>query len=111
MTFSNLKLSNMKTQSFVVLFSLALLSASLINNAEANTSISSPYDKESVSKPIISKAEAISAVKRKLGGKVLSVNLIQSQGPAVYRVKILLDKGRVRTVFVDAANGRVVRIR
>jgi len=101
----------MKTKSLLVLIMIVLISFSTISHAEASSSISSPYDKDSVSKPIISKAQAISAVKQKLHGKVLSVSLIKSQGPPVYRVKVLLDKGRVRTVFVDAANGRVVRIR
>ncbi len=72
----------------------------------------SPYEKEAVPrKQMISKGEAITVVKRELDGKVLSATLIDSQGPPVYRVKMLLSKGRVRTVFVDATNGRVVRIR
>lgn len=62
-------------------------------------------------KAVISKGQAIAAVKNQMAGKVLSANLIKSQGPPVYRVKLLLEKGRVRTVFVDATNGRVIRIR
>ncbi|HFB64590.1 MAG TPA: hypothetical protein ENJ60_03530 [Aeromonadales bacterium] len=63
------------------------------------------------SQAIISKGQAISAVKGELRGKVLSVRLIPSEGPPVYRVKILLSKGRVRTVFVDGFTAQVIRIR
>ncbi len=87
------------------------LGATQSNHAVAQSIKSSPYENESVRKQTISKGEAIAVVKRQLEGKILSVSLIDSQGPPVYRVKVLLDKGRVRTVFVDASNGRVVRIR
>lgn len=60
---------------------------------------------------VISKGQAISAVKAELRGKVLSIHLIPSDGPPVYRVKILLSKGRVRTVFVDGVSAEVIRIR
>ena len=59
---------------------------------------------------IISKSQAISAAKRQVNGKVLSATLIQSKGPAVYRVKMLVSEKRVRTVFVDGKNGVVIRI-
>jgi uncharacterized membrane protein YkoI len=101
----------MKIPCFIVLTFVAFLGIVHSKQVNANSSISSQYDSETVRKSIITKAQAISAVKSKLNGKVLSVNLIKSQGPPVYRVKVLLDKGRVRTVFVDASNGRVVRIR
>jgi len=64
------------------------------------------------SKPdVISKGEAISAVKSELRGKILSIHLIPSEGPPVYKVKLLLAKGRVRTVFVDGQSGQIIRIR
>ena len=59
---------------------------------------------------VISKSQAINAAKRQVNGKVLSATLIQSKGPAVYRVKMLVSEKRVRTVFVDGKNGVVIRI-
>lgn len=55
-------------------------------------------------------AKAASAlVKRKYGGKVLSIKLIDSKGPPVYRVKNLSDDGVVKIVFVDGLSGKVFR--
>lgn len=39
--------------------------------------------------------------------KILSVSLIDSKGPVVYRVKTLSPKGVVKTVFVDGNSGNV----
>ncbi|RPG26073.1 MAG: hypothetical protein CBC10_005415 [Gammaproteobacteria bacterium TMED50] len=39
--------------------------------------------------------------------RVLAINLIDGQGPPVYRVKTLSDKGVVRFVYVDGINGEV----
>lgn len=39
--------------------------------------------------------------------RVLAINLIDGQGPPVYRVKTLSDKGVVRFVYVDGNNGEV----
>lgn len=51
--------------------------------------------------------QAAATVKRKLGGKVLSVKLIESKGPPVYRVKTLSKSGVVKVVFVDGQSGKV----
>ena len=61
-------------------------------------------------KRTISKSSAINVAKSQVRGKVLSAKLISSKGPAVYRVKMYLDDGRVRTVFVDGDSGRVIQI-
>ena len=58
----------------------------------------------------ISKSSAISRAKSQIKGKVLSATLIASKGPSVYRIKILVGDSRVRTVFVDGATGRIIRI-
>jgi uncharacterized membrane protein YkoI len=39
--------------------------------------------------------------------KILSVSLIDSKGPVVYRVKTLSPDGVVKTVFVDGNTGNV----
>ncbi len=58
----------------------------------------------------ISKAKAISSAQRAIEGKALSASLIKSRGPAVYRVKVLLDNGRVKTILVDGCSGKVIQV-
>ena len=55
----------------------------------------------------INAQQAAAAVKQKLGGKVLSVTLIDSKGPPVYRIKTLSKSGVVKVVFVDGQSGKV----
>jgi hypothetical protein len=52
-------------------------------------------------------AGAARIVERSTGGKVLSVNRQEKKGRIMYRVKVLLPEGRVRTVMVDAETGRM----
>lgn len=59
---------------------------------------------------LISKSDAISKVKSEVNGKILSADLIESKGPPVYKIKVLLDKGRVRSVYVDGLSGKIIRI-
>jgi uncharacterized membrane protein YkoI len=60
---------------------------------------------------IISKAKAISAAQKSIEGKALSASLIESKGPPVYRVKVVLEGGRVKTILVDGCNGQVIRLK
>lgn len=46
-------------------------------------------------------------VERRTGGKVLSVHRQEKKGKTVYRVKVLLPEGRIRTLTVDAETGGV----
>lgn len=55
----------------------------------------------------INAKQAAATVKQKLGGKVLSVKLIESKGPPVYRIKTLSKSGVVKVVFVDGQSGKV----
>ncbi len=58
--------------------------------------------------PRLGSKDAASAVKRNYRNrKILSVNLIESKGPPVYRVKTLSDKGVVKYVYVDGQSGEV----
>lgn len=50
----------------------------------------------------ISKSQAASAAQSKYGGKVINV----SQRGNSYRVKLLLDSGKVKIVTVDATTGQ-----
>ncbi len=51
---------------------------------------------------IISKEQAIAIAKRRHQGKVLSADLEQNKNAPAYRVKLLTDKGRVKTVRINA---------
>ena len=39
--------------------------------------------------------------------KILSVKLIESNGPPVYKIKMLSNRGVVKFVYVDGMNGEV----
>ncbi len=75
------------------------------------TSITAPGATENrlllAAKSRIDAKQAAATVKQKLGGKVLSVKLIESKGPPVYRIKTLSKSGVVKVVFVDGQSGKV----
>jgi uncharacterized membrane protein YkoI len=52
--------------------------------------------------------EAAALVRSVSGGRILDVRLDAAAQPPVYRVKVLLDGGRVRVYRVDARTGRIV---
>jgi len=52
--------------------------------------------------------EAAALVRGASGGRILDVRFDESAQPPVYRVKVLLDGGRVRVYLVDARTGRIV---
>ncbi len=53
----------------------------------------------------ISRDQAAAAARKATGGLVLKVKL---EGKEIYRVRVLLEGERVRTVRVDARTGRVL---
>lgn len=53
----------------------------------------------------IGPSEAAAMVAQRTGGKVLKVTLEERDGREVYRVKVLLPEGRIKTVFVDKDSG------
>jgi len=56
----------------------------------------------------IGNKQAASLVKKRYqASKILSINIIQSKGPPVYRVKTLSSTGVVKYVFVDGITGDV----
>ena len=55
----------------------------------------------------VGKAQAAEKARAKHGGKVLDVSEKVRDGKKVYRVKLLLDGGKVIYVTVDGGNGRV----
>jgi len=53
----------------------------------------------------ISSSDAATLVVKKTGGKVLKVTEEERKGQWVYRVKVLLPEGRVKTLFVSKESG------
>lgn len=56
----------------------------------------------------IGKSGAAEAARSAYGGKVLSVEELKKDGKTRYRVKLLLDGGRIKYVTVDGSSGKVV---
>ncbi|MCO1334049.1 PepSY domain-containing protein [Microbulbifer sp. OS29] len=93
---------------FVTVFLPALCTASLNGYAT--------YERESfhpqflrVQGGEISRDRAASLVKKRFGGKILSISETNRQGRTVYRVKGLSAKSQVYVVFVDKQSGRISR--
>ncbi len=50
---------------------------------------------------------AANVVRQATGGRVLSVNRVNTNSGPAYKVKVLFKSGRMRVVLVDAASGSV----
>jgi uncharacterized membrane protein YkoI len=59
--------------------------------------------------PSVSADEAVALVRAQSGGRILNLRLENRAGPAVYRVKVLLEGGRVRVYRVDASTGKILQ--
>lgn len=55
----------------------------------------------------VDKSMAAELARQAYGGKVLSVDEIKEDGQTVYRVKLLLEGGRIKIVTVDGNSGKV----
>jgi uncharacterized membrane protein YkoI len=54
----------------------------------------------------VSRDEAAARAQQQTGGRVLSVDLADAGGRAVWRVKVVTPRGDVRVVMVDAGTSR-----
>ncbi|HYF16275.1 MAG TPA: PepSY domain-containing protein [Ramlibacter sp.] len=54
----------------------------------------------------VSRDDAAAAAQRQTGGRVLSVDMADAGGRAMWRVKVVTPRGEVRVVMVDAGPGR-----
>ena len=59
--------------------------------------------------PPVSADQAAAVVRAKSGGRILGVRRENNARGPVYRVKVLLDGGRVRVYRVDAGTGRILQ--
>ena len=51
---------------------------------------------------VISKSQAIYNAKRRIKGKVVAANLVKKGKRSVYKVRVLIDKKRVKTITIPA---------
>ncbi|MEE4299690.1 MAG: PepSY domain-containing protein [Pseudomonadales bacterium] len=58
--------------------------------------------------PVLSINDAASRAQDRFGGQVISISPAEQDGRRGYRVKILLESGRVKTLFVEARTGAVI---
>ena len=58
--------------------------------------------------PVMSINDAASRAQDRFGGQVISISPAEQDGRRGYRVKILLESGRVKTLFVEARTGTVI---
>lgn len=54
----------------------------------------------------VSRDDAAALAQRQSGGRVLAVERAESGGRAVWRVKLVTDRGEVRVILVDVATGQ-----
>lgn len=55
----------------------------------------------------VNTSDAAALVAKKTGGKVLKVTEEERNGQWVFRVKVLMPEGRVKTLFVDKQTGSI----
>lgn len=106
------RLSRHRRRRWQALLFVGLLGAPLILGTLALTSPSltasglTPWTLAQASQ--VSASEAARIVQEHFGGRVLNVDTRVREGRPVYRVKILQDNGRIRSVLVDPQSGRIL---
>jgi uncharacterized membrane protein YkoI len=58
--------------------------------------------------PVLSINDAASRAQNTFGGQVISITPAEQDGRRGFRVKVLLDSGRVKTLFVESRTGSVI---
>ena len=56
----------------------------------------------SAERAYISKAQAIDIARQRSNGKILSAKLVQREQHAFYKIKVLTDQGRIKTLRINA---------
>ncbi len=84
-----------KLSVLILLFSLLISFALAADKKQKNTN--SKYQCQ-----LISRGEAINQAKSRMKGKVVGVQLTEKNDRSVYRVRILVDNKRIKTISVQA---------
>ena len=66
-----------------------------------------PTASQTASPAQVQEMQAASIARANTGGRVLDVRPLQNETPSAYRVRLLVDPGRVRTIIVDADSGLI----
>ncbi|MEH6358942.1 MAG: PepSY domain-containing protein [Pseudomonadales bacterium] len=56
----------------------------------------------SAERAYISKAQAIDIARQRTNGKILSADLVRREQHAFYKIKVLTDQGRIKTLRINA---------
>lgn len=83
---------------------LFILALSLLLASQA-IQASSPVLRR-VAAAAITLEQAVTQVRQQTGGRILAAETVQENGRRVHRIKVLTPDHSVRTVRVDAGNGR-----
>ena len=59
--------------------------------------------------PIITLKQALEVAQTAMPGNVLGNELVQKEGSQVYSVKILTPQGVIKTIYIDAIKGELVK--
>jgi hypothetical protein len=86
----------------------ALVAAVALPVAAAPAGLLARQDSARGVAPAISLSDAASRVQRRYGGQIIAVAPSEQGGRRGMRVKVLLDDGRVKTLFVDERTGEVI---
>jgi len=89
-----------------LLFALALVVAPVMSAEASKDKGTNKLQREKKTQKyechLISRAEAIKQAKRKVNGKVVGVQLSDRGSRSVYKVRMLVDQKRVKTVSINA---------
>lgn len=78
-----------------------------VSSSKAGNNLFDADERQPVSAPKISPAEAADLVRRQVGGQVMSVNTQHKDSGVVYGVKVL-NAGRMRVIHVDGHSGQLL---
>ncbi len=94
---------------FKLIFLAIFLSWSLSSSVNSQVSVKSPSVEVKTGKKnkkyqcrLISRAEAIKQAKRKTKGKVVGVQLSERGSRSIYKVRMLVEQKRVKTISINA---------
>ena len=87
--------------------SLSMLPAALRADSDLLAGALAMLEAQRSSVPSLSINDAASRAQDRFGGRVISVTRAEQDGRPGFRVKILLENGRVKTLFVDDRTGNV----
>lgn len=88
-----------------------ILTAALLFGLTASLSASehSSADKQTPCK-VITKSKAVDITQKAIKGRILSASLIKRPSSLIYKVKVLLTNGRVKTILVDGCKARIIKV-